>query len=646
MSYLWQRDSRIEPATSTNLPGFGDVRDAHRYHGTVSHQATLSPRVLNQTVVGFNMLDAVAYAVDDSVPSAFGINNGVTDPVGLPNVNVVGWFQLGHGTAPFGWRDPKFSVRNAFSVLAGRHSMRIGGEWRTWSNRQYGLNTGQYRFDGTFTTNAYADFLSGRAATVGAVFGDQTTRLRTDVYSAFVQDDWTFGPRLTLNAGARWEYYTPPQEEQDRSFQIFDEQTGVVSRGTSPYKAEKANIAPRVGIAFDPRGNGKMAIRGGYGIFYNQGTVGVARNLVLNPPEATSITFRGTTLANPFSGQGVAPVPTLDTVEASIATPLVHSYNGNVQIEVLPSTMLEIGYYGSVGRNLEVTRDINQAVFVPGGSTATNTDTRRPYPGYGSILKREFIARSSYDSLQVVVQRRMAKGFTVSGSYVLSNSEDLGSSSGFRPQDSNNLEAEWGPSDFDVRHRGVVNFIWEIPGRFSSPLLNGLLARWQISGVSQFQTGSPLNVILATDNSLTGVRQDRPNLVGDVDREDPSATGWLDPAAFAAPAPGQFGTLPRNAARGPGFSNTDLALMKRFEPGGGDGIRLEFRFEVYNLTDTVNLASPSVQLGVGQLRPDLADADDSRRRRVVASTAVRSEAALLSSCDASGDCRNVGEESR
>ena len=619
VSYLWQRDSRIEPATSTNLPGFGDVRDAHRYHGTVSHQATLSPRVLNQTVVGFNMLDAVAYAVDDSVPSDFGINNGVTDPVGLPNVNVVGWFQLGHGTAPFGWRDPKFSVRNAFSVVAGPHSMRIGGEWRTWSNRQYGLNTGQYRFDGTFTTNAYADFLSGRAATVSAVFGDQTTRLRTDVYSAFVQDDWTLGPRLTLNAGARWEYYTPPQEEQDRSFQIFNEQTGVVSRGTSPYKAEKANIAPRVGIAFDPRGNGKMAIRGGYGIFYNQGTVGVARNLVLNPPEAASITFRGTTLANPFSGQGVAPVPTLDTVESSIATPLVHSYNANVQIEVLPSTMLEIGYYGSVGRNLEVTRDINQAVFVPGGSTATNTDTRRPYAGYGSILKREFIARSSYDSLQIVVQRRMAKGFTASGSYVLSNSEDLGSSSGFRPQDSRNLEAEWGPSDFDVRHRGVVNFIWEIPGRFSSPLLNGLLAGWQISGVSQFQTGSPLNVILATDNSLTGVRQDRPNLVGDVDREDPSATGWLDPAAFAAPAPGQFGTLPRNAARGPGFSNTDLAVMKRFEPGGAGGIRLEFRFEVYNLTDTVNLASPSVQLGsanfgqISRTRTIRGDAGSSRQ---------------------------------
>ena len=615
-SYLWQRDSRIEPATSTNIEGFGDVRDAHRYHATVSHQASLSQRVLNQTVIGFNMLDAVAYGVDQSVPTDFGINNGVTDPVGLPNVNVVGWFQLGHGTAPFGWKDPKYTVRNAFSIVAGSHSMRLGGEWRTWSNRQYGLNTGQYRFDGTFTTNAYADFLSGRAATVNAVFGDQTTKLRTDVYSLFVQDDWTLSSRLTLNAGVRWEYYTPPTELQDRSFQTFDTQTGTVVRSDSPYRAQKDNIAPRFGIAFDPRGNGKMAIRGGYGIFYNQGTVGVARNLVLNPPEATSITFRGTTLANPFTGQGVAPVPTLDTVEGLISTPLVHSYNANVQFEVLPSTMLEIGYYGSTGRDLEVTRDINQAVFVPGGSTATNTDARRPYPGYGSILKREFIARSSYDAMHVVVQRRMSSGFTASGSYVLSNSEDLGSSAGFRPQDSRNLEADWGPSDFDVRHRAVVNFIWEIPGRFESGVLNALLADWQISGVSQFQTGSPLNVILATDNSLTGVRQDRPNLVGEIELDDPSATGWLDPAAFGTPAQGQFGTLPRNAARGPGFSTTDLAMSKRFVAGA---TRLEFRFEVYNLTNTVNLAAPSVQLGsanfgqISRTRTIRGDAGSSRQ---------------------------------
>lgn len=617
-SYLWQRDSRIEPATSTNLEGFGDVRDAHRYHATVSHQATLSPRVLNQTVVGFNMLNAVAYPVDQSVPSALGINNGVSDPVGLPNVNVVGWFQLGHGTAPFGWRDPKFSVRNAFSLIAGAHSMRVGGEWRTWSNRQYGLNTGQYRFDGTFTTNAYADFLSGRAATVTGVFGDQTTRLRTDVYSVFVQDDWTVGPRITLNLGARWEYYTPPREQQGRSFQLFDEATRSIVRTTSPYKAEKTNIAPRVGIAIDPRGDGKMALRGGYGIFFNQGTVGVARNLVLNPPEATSITFRGTTLAEPFAGQGVAPVPTIDTVEASIATPRVHSFNGNVQVEVLPNTMVEVGYYGSRGRNLEITRDLNQAIFVPGGSTATNTDARRPYSGYGSILKREFVARSSYDSLQVVVQRRLSAGFTLSGSYVLSDSHDLGSSSNFRPQDSNNLEAEWGPSDFDVRHRAVANFIWEIPGRFSSAWLNAALAGWQISGVTQYQTGSPLNIILATDNSLTGVRQDRPNLVGSIDLEDPGATRWLDPAAFAPAAPGQFGTLPRNAARGPGFGNTDLAFTKRFEPAG-PGLRVEARFEVYNLTDTVNLAAPSVQLGsanfgqISRTRTIRGDAGSSRQ---------------------------------
>jgi hypothetical protein len=269
-----------------------------------------------------------------------------------------------------------------------------------------------------------------------------------------------------------------------------------------------------------------------------------------------------------------------------------------------------------------VTRDINQAVFVAGSSTATNTDLRRPYAGYGSILKREYIGRSEYNSLQIAVQRRMTGGFTASGSYVLAKSEDLGSSGSFRPQDSNNLEAEWAASDFDVRHRAVVNYIWEIPGQHESRTARLLLDGWQVSGVTQFQTGSPLNVILATDNSLTGVRLDRPNLVGEVDLDDPDATRWLDAAAFAAPALGQFGNLPRNAARAAGFSNTDLAVIKRFNAVSSESVRIEFRFEVYNLTNTVNLGSPAaagLQLGsatfgqISRTRTIRGDAGSSRQ---------------------------------
>jgi hypothetical protein len=617
-SYLWQRDIRNEPATSANLPGFGDTRDALRYHATATHTATFSPRLLNQTVVGFNMLDATAYAVDTSRPSEFGIGNQVSDPIGLPNVNVVGWFQLGHGAAPFGWRDPKWTVRNTFSYVTGQHSIRAGGEWRTWQNRQYGTNSGQFRFDGTFTGNALVDFLTARAATVAAVFGDQTTRLKTDVYGLFVQDDIQLSRRFTLNAGLRWEYYTPPEELQDRDFQVFDEATGSLIGRDSAYRAQKNNIAPRIGFAFDPFGDGKMAIRGGVGLFYNQGTITVARNLVLNPPVTTSITFRGTSLADPFAGQGTAALATLDTVGDEIETPLVRSYNINVQRELMQNTMVEVGYYGSYSRNLELTTDINQAIFIPGQSTAVNTDQRRPYRGYGSITKREFVGDSRYDSLRVALSRRMSAGLSVSGSYVLAKTEDYGSSGTTRPQ--NNFadrEAEKGPADFDVRHRVVVSYIWELPWTFQSRPLQAILGGWQISGASQWQSGSPLNIILSTDNSLTGNRLDRPNLNGDPELSEPLPTQWFNVAAFARPAAGEFGNLPRNVLVGPSFANTDVALIKKF--GLPRDVRAEFRAEVYNLTNTTNFGTPNLQFGsatfgqISRTRTIRGDAGSSRQ---------------------------------
>jgi Carboxypeptidase regulatory-like domain/TonB dependent receptor len=594
-SWLWQHDIRTEPATSTNMPGFGDTREAHRYHATVSHQSTLTSHLVNQTVAGFNMLDAYVWAVDTSSPASYGIGNSVTSNIGLPNLNVVGWFQLGHGTAPYGWQDPKFSVRDAVSYVTGRQSFKAGGEWRTWLNRQYGTSQGTFSFDGTFTGQAVGDFLVGRSTTVAAVFGDQTTRLRQDVYSLFLQDDVQVSPKLTLNLGARYEYYTAPLERDGLAFQAFDPQTDSLVSRDFAYAPQKFNLAPRLGFAFDPRGDSKTAIRGGYGMFYNQGTLGIARNLVINPPEAVSITFRGTTLADPFAGQGTVALPTINTVDANISPALTHSFNVNVQRQLLSQMMLEVGYYGSVGRNLPVTLDINQAVYIPGASTALNTDQRRPYKGFSSILAQDYVSTASYHSLQIILNRRLAKGFTASGSYVLAKATDYGSSDTARPQNSGNLAAESALSDFDVRHRVVINAIWEIPGHLSAPLLNAALSGWQLSGVSQYQSGSPLNIILSSDNSLTGERLDRPNLVGNPQVADPSPNQWFNASAFAAPAVGTFGTMPRNSVLGPSFINTDLALMKNF--GLTNGRRVQFRFEVYNLTNHPNFGSPGLQRG-------------------------------------------------
>jgi hypothetical protein len=190
----------------------------------------------------------------------------------------------------------------------------------------------------------------------------------------------------------------------------------------------------------------------------------------------------------------------------------------------------------------------------------------------------------------------MSSGFSLNGSYVLAKAEDYGSSGTARPQNNfGDRDAEKGPADFDVRHRVVISYIWELPWTFESRPLQAILGGWQISGASQWQSGSPLNIILSTDNSLTGNRLDRPNLSGDPELSDPSPTQWFNTAAFARPATGEFGTLPRNALLSPGFANTDVALIKKFRMP--KDVRAEFRAEVYNLTNTANFGRPNLQFG-------------------------------------------------
>ena len=245
--------------------------------------------------------------------------------------------------------------------------------------------------------------------------------------------------------------------------------------------------------------------------------------------------------------------------QRDLRTPYLHEFNVTLQRQFGPTRVAEVAYVGSRGRNLIASRDINQ----PRPSTAPLN--LRPDPRFADITLIESRARSEFDSLQARFQQRYAFGCTMLVAYTLGKSMD--DASGFFtsagdpnfPQDSANLDAEWGRSSFDVRHRFSVSFSYDLPFEFT------------ISGIVAMQSGRPFTVALLpeVDNSNTGRSSlgfganDRPNISGNTAANNPGPNQWFNTAAFSMPAFGTFGNAGRNILDGPGYQNVNLALLKR-----------------------------------------------------------------------------------
>ncbi len=280
-------------------------------------------------------------------------------------------------------------------------------------------------------------------------------------------------------------------------------------------------------------------------------------------------------------------------------TPYLHEFNATVQRQFGPTRVLELAYVGTRGRNLIASRDINQP---RPSSAALNL---RPDPRFSDITLIESRARSTFDSFQAGFQQRYAFGCTMLVAYTLGKSMD--DASGFFtsagdpnfPQDSANLDAEWGRSSFDVRHRLSVSFSYDVPfARGRGDALEAALGGWTGSGIVAMQSGRPFTVALLpeNDNSNTGRSSlgfganDRPNLSGEPSVSDPTATRWFNTGAFTLPPYGSFGNAGRNILDGPGYQNVNLGLLKQVPVSGGS--RLQLRVEVFNLLNRVNFDLP------------------------------------------------------
>jgi carboxypeptidase family protein len=589
--YAIQRDKRGEPILQLNtLPGFGDTRQSRRQILTLNETHTFSPALVNEARVGFNRIRITFTPNAQLNPADFGINNGVNAPIGLPQINISGGnFNIGGPqNFPQGRSDTTAVFSDTLNYQRGNHSFRFGGEFRRFYNNNFTLDSGLFTFPNM------ASFLSGSANAFQVILGDRSSAIGTGALGFFGQDSFKLRHNLTLELGLRYDWNMTPSERYDR-FVVFDPQTLSLVRVGSGldliYKQNDRNIQPRFGFAWDPFKDGKTSIRAAYAILTDQPVANVVSPTAGNPNLATPLNIStSVTFANAATmarAAGLAPT----SVDADFDNAYVQSWNLNLQREVAPGLGVTIGYFGSKGTHLRMSRNINQPIN--GARPFTNLSASSPIsPGtaINNITEISSPGNSSYNALWVTANKRLARGLQFNASYTFSKSIDYNSlnTQGVVVQNGYVVSNERGLSDFDARHRFVINALYELP------LRGGRLAEgWQLSTIVQLQSGNPLNIVTGNTAFTGTINTLRPDLVGPITYlEDPNE--WFETSSFAASTT-HFGNLGRNLVIGPGFQNVDFSVLKNTKIN--ERLNVQFRAEVFDLFNHANFGQPVRILG-------------------------------------------------
>ena len=616
--YNFENIHEVQPvnlfARTTAIPGFGRIQGATRFvTAGVADTHTFTNNLLGEFRFGFNrwQLDYLQQDYSDDVAGRLGLTGLSRKPVdfGFPLLNMGGVYEnLGSATnlpqkGPF----DTSSASSTVTWVRGSQTLKFGGDFKYFQSDFIFDSTarGSYSFTGRYTGDPLADLLLGYPTTASRGLGrngDTQFAFVSKAITGFAQDDWRLRDRVTLNLGVRYEYTVPTYEKQNR-LTSFDFAAGRVlvagqnGATRSMYTPDPTDIAPRAGFAWDVNGDGRWAVRGGYGLFYEVTLINQTLNLRLNPPFFSGDLALGdgrtVTLANAFENLAIV-IPNLSAFDTNYREGRVQQFSVNLQHALAPNLVADIGYVGTRGGRLFRTVNFNQPL--PGPNPVQG---RRPYPQFANMNTVMSLASSQYDGLEARLERRFARGVSFLASYTLSQSlDDSSGSGGFAdsgtPQNSRDLAAEWGPSVFDVRHRFVFSSLYELPfgpgRRFLSDARGAVAAiagGWQANTIVTLQTAQPFTPVMAIDNSNTGQFQDRPDLIGDPYAPGPNCPEtrtpncWVNPAAFARPALYAFGNSGRNSLRGPGYKNIDLSFTKNTAIGARQ--QLQVRVETFNL---------------------------------------------------------------
>ena len=668
------RFNPFDPVNSfTNLPGYGSDTINRGQNVGFTWTRVFNPHVVNEMRLGFNRLTAAALQQHHgvNVSQELGFPTVLNNPIdyGTPNVGLLGFDGIGEPlNYPQDRHDNTYQVADNLALSTGRHQFKFGGDIRRFQLNSFldFVSRGEWFFlagqsasppppcqgppqlppalDCQFTS--IAQLVSGTPDYAISVQGTTDNGVRTTGMGYYAQDDIRVLPRLTLNAGIRWDYNSPPVEIHNRfsvpdlspnsltcspmpNCQFLQAGTNGIPRAT--YSPDLNNFAPRLGVAWRPLRSERWVVRAAFGIAND---VGILNQNILprfNPPFYDLFVLPNNPMApyvietTPVStpSQSGFALPQANRVASSYEDAYVQQWNADLQYEVQPNWVIDLAYVGSAGKHLPAVRDLNQ----------TRPDTGlSPYPQFSSVVVIESRASSTYNGLQFRSEKRTRQGFSFLASYTWSKSMDddsavfSGSVGSTLPQDSQNLRAEHALSDYNLEQRFVLSSVYDLPfgtGKHwaSEPgLRNRVLGAWQASAIVTLQTGQPFTSNLAAATSQTTISAfgvpNRPDLISDPMKPGPVAANsnpacqqtisqgglaadavntqqtWFNPCAFDAPPAGRFGTAGRNVLIGPGFNNIDFAVHKEVRLWG-ENHRLQLRAELFNLFNNPHFDIPS-----------------------------------------------------
>ena len=623
-------------------------------------------------LIGQNMVNSLRLAVDrtsvgrEAATFFSGPDIGINMFTYVPHQMVVmanGAFIVGgtigpnHGTT--------YQAIDDFSLVRGKHQFNFGASLvharRNLLADQY--SPGRFTFSGQATGLVLADLLAGMPSNFQDG-PDNSQRVSQWFVGGYASDAWKVTPRLTASYGLRWEPGFPITMRDGR-IDSFDEgryATGVHSNvfTNAPYgfyypgdpgipgrcrssgiclgddtNTQWKKFSPRVGLAWDPRGDGRTSIRASYSMGYDVRATDVYQGATIAPPwvVAVSLPFPAGGFDNPwlgYPGGNPFPVPptskdvafpsfaTYFAVRPNSPTTSRNSWNLVIQKQLAANWLVSATYMGNSSTHVWITRNLDLGVYIPGGpctlqgivfnpcSSTGNINQRRrlallypniPSTSIGTLTQYETGGTGNYNALLLSVQRRAAKGVTVTGNYTWSHCIIDGSGDGGGGlTDPNNRRLDRGNCASDVRQIVNVTTVAQTP-QFSNSAVHAIATGWKVSGIFRATTGNFLTVTSGVDRQLTGAGGQRPLQVLGNPYGDKSLKNYLNPAAFALPALGTLSPMGKGNIQGPGNWNLDMSLSRVFQVR--ENQRLEARAEAYNVTNSLHVGNPTTALNNG-----------------------------------------------